>query len=250
MSITDTLIKQILSAVTPMHRGAARADDEAPHDDVLPPDIFADAPELGVFLDRAPDSGESFPESPESLSILGTYRWMASPGLITLYQGNINAYWRSLIRHALRQFPFITVKDAEFVLELLVHSVNQHERFHYVCDFGRRLFGGRFDRWHEEALAVAWEWHWLRSQAWNSSYGRLHPTLRRIIVQAMFDHRAPGYRDWRQFAGLTAFQNAITAYVWPIASQVFAGTPLNFGAWMVTHVPDDRNRAWEERIAP
>jgi hypothetical protein len=221
------------------------------HPRLLLPGIFDDVPDLDVFHQRVPDSNEFFPETSESLSLLGTYQWMASPGIITLYRGNIEAYWKSLIRHAQQRFPFITAKDAERVLQLLVYSVYQHERFHYVCDFCRRLFRGPFDRWHEEALAVAWEWQWLRSQdRWNSFHGLMHPTLRRIIVQSLFDHRSPGYRDWRLFANQTVFHDAVTAYLYPASAQTFAGTAFNFGAWAVAHVPNDANRAWDERIGP
>jgi hypothetical protein len=249
MSITDTLIKQILADLPKQRRDASKAVDEAPDDDLLPPGIFNDAPDLEVFSDRVPDSGESFPEHPDSLVLLGSYRWMGSPGLITLYRGNIEAYWKSLIRHAQRRFPFITTRDAERVLQLVVYCVHQHERYHYVCDFCRRLLGGSFDRLHEEALAVAWEWHWLRAQdRWNSFYGIMHPTLRRIVVQAIFSHRAPGYRDWRRFANLSDFHDAVTACLYPLSAQSFAGTAFNFAAWALAHVPDDANRAWEERI--
>ena len=49
---------------------------------------------------------------------------------------------------------------------------------------------------------MAWEWHWLRGQErWNSAfYGLPHPTLRRLVVQAIFDHQSPGYRDWQRIA--------------------------------------------------
>ncbi len=249
MASTDTLIKQVLANALTQRREDSIPADEVPDDGLLPLDIFDDAPDFDVFRERVPDSDESFPEIPASLAVLGTYQWMASPGLITLYRGNIEAYWKSLIRHAQRQFPFVTTKDAERVLQLLVYSVYQHERFHYVCDFSRRLFGGSFDRWHEEALAVAWEWQWLKSQdRWNSFYGLMHPTLRRVVVQSMFDHRAPGYRDWRQFANQNNFYDAVTAYLYPASIQTFNGTSFNFGAWAVAHVPDDNNRAWEEQI--
>lgn len=251
MTITDTLIRQVLADTPIQRREDAAPADHLPDDGLLTPRIFDDAPDLDVFQERAPDSNESFPEISAALSLLGTYQWMASPGVITLYRRNIEAYWKSLIRHAQRQFPFVTTKDAERVLQLLVYSVYQHERFHYVCDFCRRLFGGSFDRWHEEALAVAWEWQWLRSQdRWNSFYGMIHPTLRRIVVQAMFDHRSPGYRDWRQFANQGTFHDAVTAYLYPASVQTFAGTEFNFAAWAVAHVPDDANRAWDERIVP
>jgi hypothetical protein len=249
MSIADTLIKQILAEGLIQRPIVPLAIEEMPDDGLLLSGIFDDTTDLDVFHERAPDTNESFPEVPGSLAVLGTYQWMASPGIITLYRGNIEAYWKSLIRHAQRQFPFVTTKDAERVLQLLVYSVYQHERFHYVCDFCRRLFGGPFDRWHEEALAVAWEWQWLRSQdRWNSFSGLMHPTLRRIVVQAMFDHRSPGYRDWRQFAGEAAFHDALTDYLYAASVQTFAGTAFNFAAWAVAHVPDDANRAWDERI--
>lgn len=150
MSIADTLIKHLLADASLQRREDSPNADEVPADGLLPTGIFDDAPYLDVFHDRTPDSNESFPETSEALSLIGTYQWMASPGIITLYRGNIGAYWKSLIRHAQQQFPFITTKDAERVLQLLVYCVYQHERFHYVCDFCRRLFGGAFDHWHEE----------------------------------------------------------------------------------------------------
>lgn len=116
-------------------------------------------PSLEVFQLCELDSAERFPESPQSLSFLGTYQWMASPGVITLYRGNIEAYWKSLLKHGHRHFPFATDEDALRVLTLVVPSVYQHERFRCICDFFRRLFGGRFDRLHEESLAVAHTWH-------------------------------------------------------------------------------------------
>lgn len=110
---------------------------------------------------------------------------------------------------------------------------------------------GSSDPWHEEAFAVAWEWQWLRSQdRWNSFYGLMHPTLRRSVVPAMFDHRSPGYCDWRQFANQAAFHDAVTAYLYPASARTFAGTAFNFAAWAVVHVADDANRAWDERIVP
>jgi hypothetical protein len=251
MSVADTLIKQILSAVPVHGRGLPPAVDEPPDDGVLPAGLFDDAPDLEVFRERVPDTGPEFPDRADSIVVLGTYQWMRSPGVISLYRGNIEAYWKSLIRDAQRRFPFITGKDAERVLQLLVLSVYQHERFPYVCDFSRRLVGGAFDRLHEEALAVAWEWQWIRSQdRWNAFYGMMHPTLRRCVVQAMFDRRSPGYRDWRNYAELNVFHDAVTAYLYPAAVQSFAGTSFNFAAWALAHIPDDGNRAWDERILP
>lgn len=251
MSIADTLIKQISAAVLSAPPAVASRDDQLPEADLLPETLFADAPPLEVFQQRVPDSDEEFPEAPDDLVLLGTYRWMHSPGLITLYRRNIEIYWKSLLRHAQYQYPYLTRKEAERVLQLVVLSVYQHERFHYLCDFSRRLLGGPFNRWHEEALAVAWEWHWLRTQdRWNSFYGLLHPALRRLVVQALFTHHSPGYRDWRLFANHTLFLYALNTYLYPAGAQTFAGTRFNFAAWALAHIPDDDNPGWEEQIAP
>ena len=249
MNIADTLIKQILADVIPPRREDFLPSDEPPIDDLLPLEVFIDAPDIEIFQQCEPDSGEWSPdESP--MSLLGSYQWMASPGVISLYRGNIEAYWKCLLKIGHQRFPFVTAEDARYVLNLVVHSVYQHERFHYVCDFSRRLFGGQFDRLHEEALAVAHTWQWLRAQGGNTTYGRLHPTLRRVIVQARFDYLSPGYRDWRQFASEVDFHAAVTKYLYPASAQTFAGTNFNFAAWVLAHVPDDGNRAWEERIVP
>ncbi len=249
MTIADTLIKNILADHPLRSRDMDPVPpDSAPLDDLLDPDFFLDGPDIEVFLDRAPDSGEDFPEEPGPWSVLGTYHHMASPGLITLYRRNIEAYWMSLLRHARRQFPFITHQDAERMLRLVTHSVYQHERFHYLCDFSRQLLGGQFDHWHEEGLAVAHEWHWQKGQAWNSDSGRMHPSLRRIVMHTMFNHRGRGYRDWRQYAVLADFHAAVTAYLGSHVSPTLAGTAFNLGAWLVAHGADEGNKGWEERI--
>jgi len=249
MSIADSLIKRILSEQKLQTRDSDPAlPDAAPQDDLLSPEIFQDAPNLEDFQERAPDSGHEFPENPDARSVLGTYRHMASPGLITLYGRNIEAYWKSLLRHAHRQFPFITSKDGERALSLVVHLVYQHERFHYICDFSRQLLGGQFDRWHEEGLAVAHEWHWLKGLGWNSFAGLMHPTLKRLLIHAMFDHRAPGYRDWRHYAYLPDFQVAVTAYAGAHSGSKLNGTDFSLGAWLIAHGADDANRGWEETV--
>lgn len=249
MSIADTLIKRILADQIMFVRSEdALPPDAAPVDDLLPIEVYRDAPDIEVFLTREPDSGEAFTETPDAWSVLGTYRHMASPGRITLYRLNIEAYWKSLLRDAHRQFPFITTKDAERVLSLLTQSVYQHERFHYICDFSRQLLGGSFDRWHEEGLAVAHEWHWQKGLGWNSVAGLMHPTLRRIVTQRMFDHQSKGYKDWRHYALLAHFHAAVASYLFPNIPLALSETSFNCGAWLVAHGADEGNKAWEEQI--
>lgn len=47
-----------------------------------------------------------------------------------------------------------------------------------------------------------------------------------------------------------ADQKARNCLPYPASTQTFAGTVFNFAAWAVAHVPDDANRAWNERIGP
>src|ERR1035437_4645082 len=168
VNIADALIKQIRADSSWMTPAQVCDDDQLPEELLLPEGIFDGAPELDVFRKRDPDSidGEG-PQTPGSTILLGTYQHMHSPGVITLYRHNIEAYWRSLLKHAQKQYPFIYAKDADRVLHQVMHGVYQHERFHYVCDFCRRLFNGSIDRWHEEALAVAAEWDWLKTKGGN-----------------------------------------------------------------------------------
>lgn len=249
MTIADVLIKQIL-AETPWHTPEQTCpDDEMPAEELLPEGVFADAPDMEIFRHRLPDCGDESWENNEEIILLGRYQWMHSPGVITLYRRNIEACWHSLIKHAQKQFPFISREDAKRVLQLLVNAVYQHERFHYVCDFSRHLFNSPFDRLHEEALAVAHEWQWLKSQdSGNTTYGRIHPTLRRIVVAEMFNHQSPGYCDWRLFAAQASFYNAVRDYLHPGAAQIFAGTDFDFGRWVAGNVLDDGNKAWIERV--
>lgn len=248
MNIADILIKQIFSDPIPLRREDMLLSDQLPSIELIAPEFFADALDLEVFQHCEPDSGEYFTEE-APISLLGSYQWMSSPGVIKLYRGNIEAYWKCLLKMAHQHFPFMTVEDIRYILSLVTHSVYQHERFHYVCDFCRRVFSSQFDCLHEEALAVAHTWHWLHVQGGNTTYGRLHPMLRRAIVHARFDYRSPGYRDWRQFSTPANFHAAITDYLDPRSRGIFAGTDFNFARWALTHVPDDSNRAWEEMIS-
>ena len=84
MAIAENLIKQILADVLTRRSEKPIAADAAPDDGLLQLAIVDNAQELEGFYERAPDSGESFPEVPSSLAVLGTYQWMASPGIIGL----------------------------------------------------------------------------------------------------------------------------------------------------------------------
>lgn len=248
MNIVNTVVNQIMAEL-PKLKSMENPEYEAPpFVDLLPDDFLDGAPDLEVFQNPEPDSVESISNTPQNL--LGLYIWMHSPGTIVLFKNNHDAYWRSLLKYAWRHFPFIDRASAERVLRLSVNVTYQHERFHYICDFSRRLFGTSFDRWHEEALAVAYSWRWVKSQEnENAHVGRLHPTLRHIVVKERFNYSSRGYRDWRQFADPSVFHAAVRDYLCPQSAHLFTNCPqLDFGRWLVQHVADDQNPAWWEEI--
>ncbi len=66
----------------------------------------------------------------------------------------------------------------------------------------------------------------------------------------VFRQRAPGYRDWRQFANHGVFLDALNVYLDPAGAQTIAGARFNFAAWALAHIPDDAYPGWEEQIGP
>jgi hypothetical protein len=267
MSIADQIVKNIKKDNQQCNqRERSDWDEDSLFDDCyFSPECFEDAPDIEIFLDREPDAGPYFAEEQEEQgdavkpSVLGTYQPMASPGLITLYQRNIEAFWKSLLHQAYRHVRIITNKDAEHVLKLLVYSVYQHERFHFVCDFSRQLMGchgyfpyhGPRDILLEEALAVAFEWHWIKeAYSWNNYLGLMHPSVRRIVIQAMFNHHSPGYSDWRLYMAKQDFHDAVSEHLlFPYCQSRLNHWGFNYGAWAINRIVDDKNPAWEERIA-
>jgi len=257
MNIVDMLVNSIISDTKWLIQ-QEESGDIFPIDDCFLPGSFDDAQELDVFQNPEPDTEDShlvlenepyyIEDTDVHISILGTYTHISSPGIITLNKNNIAAYWKSLLKYAQRSYPFIYPREAERILRLVVQSVYEHERFHYLCDFSRRLFNSTQDRLLEEALAVAATWHWMNQLKGSPEFDSIHPRLRRTIVQQRFQYTSHGYRDWHNYADATKFHDAVRDYLCPQASQVFATCGLDFGRWLLSSIPDDGNMACLARI--
>lgn len=249
MNIVEMLVNKIISE-TQWPTREKESGDIYPVDDCFPEEIFHDAPDLEVFQYPEPDTMENrndITEVPRSL--LGSYTRMASPGIITLYADNIASYWKSLLRHTQRSYPFLYPREAERILRLIVQSVYEHERFHYLCDFARRVFKETsHDREHEEALAVAATWHWVNKIKDSPDFDNLHPKVRREIVRKRFQYRSPGYRDWGNYSDRKIFHDATSEYLFPSAAAMFSTCGLELSQWLLATAFDAKNMACIARI--
>jgi hypothetical protein len=178
-------------------------------------------------IDRFPDPEEFVNPKPDIESegplkgrdVLGSYRPMRSPGVITLYPQNLSNFFWSMIKSCYRKarINFITRPDMERVLHLVVTKTYQHELFHFGSDVLRTLFASNFDPFKEEALAVAYaRQQILLSRAnGNSQIGRLDGVIFHTVLREAFQYRSLGYREWVNFSDEWDFKQGLLDYFSP-----------------------------------
>lgn len=165
------------------------------------------------ILERMPpDVGEE-----TSPLVLGSYRPMRSPGLITLNIANLRQFYWSVIReiaHRLAGLPFFK-QDLEFLATFIVEKTWHHELFHHSMEVLRHLVGGApFDP-VEEALAVAYARQCLREAKWNSNVGRMGKVMFSLAMEIAFDGYAPPYSDWPKFDSADRLNRGIADLLQP-----------------------------------
>lgn len=184
-------------------------------------------------------------ERSESVIVLGSYRPMRSPGLITLYQQNLTEYFWSLtveIEKALRYVRW-TENDLSKLAEWTVDQTFWHERFHHSMDVLRHLLDVQsFDCLQEEALAVAFSRYYLIQE--HRRYRRRD--LSQVVIwdefiKLAYQYRSPGYCDWVYYADPAALKAGICDYLSPnqvtmlksvrvpVADMLFAWLPVETG---------------------
>ena len=247
MSIADAVIEKITIALAGWvpDKEPGRSDDDEQWRANRQPDVLATIPIADAELSPSDDR-----------PLLGSYRPMSSPGMITLYSDNLSKYSRCVLTWCYRaaQFPtdMVTVKQ---VVSLIVFSTYEHERFHYICDFWRQLASPpvNYDPLFEEALATAREWHWIADQRITPGsfvYG-MEQSLLIPLRDRLFANLSAGYRDYIEYTDRDKFEREVTQYL--------RGTPaprsrapfdrqngFNFGKWVVAHTADALDRAWKE----
>ena len=207
MTIADTVTQRIGAEISALPRGSY---GEVRFDEGL----FAQLPDPDAFLSPGPDvftaaeHPQIIEQCAEHPTLLGIYVPMQSPGRIILVERNLRRFFWSLINQLRHGLPYLFPIDLEGALQLVVQKTYQHELFHFHCDVLRTLLGGRYDRDHEEALAVAWSRLRIQEQPWNSKIKRMNAVLYQGLLRAAYTYRSPGYRDWPQFADRTRFEPA------------------------------------------
>ncbi len=178
-------------------------------------------------IDRFPDPEEFTNPKPdiewegplEGSDILGSYRPMRSPGVITLYPRNLSSFFWSMIKACYRKarINFITKLDMERVLHLVVTKTYQHELFHFGSDVLRNLFNSNFDPLNEEALAVAYSrLQILTARAnGNTQIGRLNGVIYHTVIREAFHYNSPGYKDWVNFSDEWDLKQGLLDYFSP-----------------------------------
>ena len=153
----------------------------------------------------------------EGEEVLGHYEVMASPGRLVLHLSPLKSFFWHHALDIFRNGYYIEQSDLNNMCHMVVLKTYTHEQFHHFSDIARHLFGCRYDRLQEEALAVAWSFFQIESQRqqWKSK-GRIY----RELLPKLFRYSAPGYRDWVNFRLRADFEDALIHYAGPPSSSV------------------------------
>ncbi len=196
-----------------------------------------------ILSELLPDVGEDV-----SPNWLGSYRPMASPGLITLYVRNLERFYWSVVREMARRllgFPFHKL-DLEFLVTFIVEKTWHHELFHHSMEVLRRLVNGQPYGPQEEALAVAYSRKLLRESAYNSKIGRLGKVVFNLAMEIAFDGYAPPYRDWPKYDSPESLHRGIADLLQPAQRGFLESSGVPVEDLLVRLIPVQQG--FDERI--
>lgn len=178
-----------------------------------------------------PHPGE-IQEGEEGEEILGTYKPMSSPGVLTLHATELTSYFWHLVKDILDQKYYISKRDLKHLAYMVTMKTYTHEQFHHFCDVARHLFGSVKDRNMEEALAVAHSYleitGKLRSKG-NSRIEQIADTVYRAMLDRLFRFSQPGYRDWVDYRTPQDYQAGLISYLQPPATQLLERNGVSMG---------------------
>lgn len=196
---------------------------------------------------------ESLRPSPEQVAeegedILGEYHQMTSPGQIVLFWDRIGSiFWHHvlcLIRSGFHVIP----DDLKGLAEMTVRKTYVHEEFHHFADVARWLFGGKYVRDIEEALAVAFSYRHL-CEKWLRGQPRLRSIVRQLMAQ-MFHYASPGYRDWHLYQADHDFAGGLVSYLGPASSGFLERNGIDVSGILLAIEPTVRDLGVNTLIVP
>jgi hypothetical protein len=215
MTAAEILIREVSKEIDALPTG--------PYGEVIFAEKLFEGPPLEIFLDPEPDvRPEADDENrlwrlSEEHRLLGLYIPMHSPGRVLLIGRNLRAFFWSLVGKLHSHLPYLTPFDLKGVLQVVVTKTYQHELFHFHSDVLRQMFAAPYDRFLEEALAVAWSRLQILQQRgqWNSPIGRMNGVVFNHLLPLAYAYRSPGYRDWPLYADAVRFKPALLDYLAP-----------------------------------
>ncbi|MCE2821774.1 MAG: hypothetical protein LW693_05020 [Saprospiraceae bacterium] len=172
--------------------------------------------------------------------VLGSYRPMNSPGVITFYRKSLGSYCGSLIRKVVKSGVNLGLDTALFTIYFVVEDVMNHETFHHYSDYKRFLTQAKFDSMKEEALAVAHayqnmhEWHTFYhasmsgnkfhdffskyfhhsdSQDSQKHRDRMTAIFSFLMTEHYNNFSLPGYRDWHLYRYPNSYETNFYDYL-------------------------------------
>jgi hypothetical protein len=194
-------------------------------------------PDLDEFLappvDVLTESGDAVAEDhqgrwAEEARVLGFYRPIRSPGILTLCARSLQQFFWCLLCRIDARYPdaFIIDRDLQALATLVVYKTYWHELFHFSADVLRQLLGSPYDALREEALAVAYAYLQLEHPDGRSTLGQINPVVHLTALDLAFRYRSPGYKDWHQFNSLSSFKQGLVDYFRPTPALAPAGVPV------------------------
>lgn len=238
MAIVDAAVKKMMSALPEFSKAQSdpreglgiRLDDYA--------DIIE---EMGLTVEQV---------LAEERDVLGTYRPMRSPGLITLYSNELSAFFWHLAYQINKTGYYMERIDFERMAHMVALKTYAHEQFHHFSDVARQLFGGTYDHQIEEALAVAWSYRKVQEQrnAWMSKEARLSSPFYNEMMQQMYRYTSLGYRDWVYYQAEVDFLTTVAIYLGGTQRGFLAQSGIDVGRVLLAVLEEVQDKGVIEEI--
>lgn len=182
--------------------------------------------------------------------VLGEYLPMKSPGKIILFSDTIASFFWELAYRISTAGYYMEKKDLERMAHMVVLKTYTHEQFHHFADVARYLFGGRFDRNIEEALAVAWSRKKLQElrAVWSTKEARLSSPIYHKLLISMYRYTSKGYRDWVLYQSDAEFLTAVAEYLGGPNKDFLEKSGIDVGQVLLAVLGEVKNKGVIEQI--
>lgn len=194
--------------------------------------------------------GDENKENEADILILGSYKPISSPGVVTFYEKDILNCCKYLICKILTDGISVGFDTICFPVIFVVEDIWYHEYFHCYCDYKKYGTDG-FDRDIEEALAVAYSnlqiirdgpvflprtyrslylapigaletYFWNNYQSINNNpyYKRAENIFNKLKIEYYSLFNLPGYKDWPNYANKDFYNIHVIGYTKQLVNDI------------------------------